>query len=101
MFGDLLGNVEKQQEEVRKKLSSIIITESFEGVTITGNAARQIQNIEISDTIFSGGDKEQLEDTILTCLNRFLDRMAQSEAAETQRIMKEMLPPGFGDLFGK
>ncbi|MBK9255351.1 MAG: YbaB/EbfC family nucleoid-associated protein [Saprospiraceae bacterium] len=101
MFGDLLGNVEKQQAEVRKKLSAIVLSETFGGVTVTGNAARQIQNVEISDTLISENDKEQLEDSVLTCFNRLLDKIAQAEAVETQRLMQEMLPPGFGDLFGK
>ena len=40
MFDDLMGNLEKQQAEMQKKLSAIVIEVKLEGVAITGNAAK-------------------------------------------------------------
>ena len=43
MLDDLMGNLEKQQAEIQKKLSAIVIEVKQEGLTITGNAAKQVK----------------------------------------------------------
>jgi len=99
MFGDLMGNLEEQQAQMKTKLTEVVITEKVEGITITGNATRTIDNISIDEAIFAQGDKEMLEDLLLLCVNRFIDKAQQVEAVESQKMMESMLPPGFGDLF--
>jgi len=99
MFGDLMGNLEEQQAQMKTKLTEVVITEKVEGITITGNATRTIDNISIDEAIFTQGDKEMLEDLLLLCVNRFIEKAQQVEAVESQKMMESMLPPGFGDLF--
>ena len=40
-----------------------------------------------------------LEELLLLCVNRFIEKAIQVEAEESQKLMETMLPPGFGDLF--
>jgi nucleoid-associated protein EbfC len=45
------------------------------------------------------GDKEQLEDLLVVAINRALDEAGEKAAFETEKMMQDMLPPGFGDMF--
>jgi DNA-binding protein YbaB len=99
MLDDLMGNLEKQQAEIQKKLSAIVIEVKQEGLTITGNAAKKVTNVLISNELIDSQDIEMLEDLLVTSINRFIEDAQKAEANETQSMMNEMLPPGFGDLF--
>ena len=89
----------KQQAEIQKKLSAIVIEVKQEGLTITGNAAKQVTNVMISKELIGSQDMEMIEDLLVTSINRFIEDAQKAEANETQSMMSEMLPPGFGDLF--
>jgi DNA-binding protein YbaB len=43
-------------------------------------------------------DYEELEDLLLIAVNRAITKAAEIEAAESQKMISEMLPPGFGNL---
>jgi nucleoid-associated protein EbfC len=99
MFGDLMGNMEQQQAEMAKKLQAIPVECKVEGVTITGNAARQVTNVILDPTLLETDDKEMIEDILITAINRFIEVSSKVEGEETQKMMQDLLPPGFGDLF--
>lgn len=99
MFDDLLGNIGEQQKEMQEKLAAIPVQYDGNGVTISGNAARQITDIKLTDDIFGSGDKEMVQDLILDALNKFIEKQMAVEAEESQKLMESMLPPGFGNLF--
>ena len=100
MFGDLLGNLEQKQKEMKAKLAEIFVdAESGDGaVKVTANANREITNISIDPQKIDLNDTEALEDFVLVATNRALQLAADKEAAESQNLMKDMLPPGMGDL---
>ena len=105
MFGDLLGNMEEKQQAMKEKLNTIILTESIEGgaIEVTANANREITNISIKKEAIDLEDMEQLEDLLMAAINRVLKVAAEQEAIESQKMMKDMMPPGLGglgDLFG-
>ena len=94
-----MGNLETQQAEVKRKLAQIQVNESMDGVSITGNATKQITNISIDLPGLSEETKEMLEDILLSCTNRFLENAQKIENIETQKLMEALIPPGFKDLF--
>lgn len=98
MFGDLMSNMQNQQEELQKKLKSLSVDTFYEGVRISGNATKKVTNISIDNELMD--DKEMLEDLLLVTFNKFLAQASQIEANEAQNAMKDMLPPGFENLFG-
>ncbi len=105
MFGDLLGNMEEKQQAMKEKLNTIILTESVEGgaIEVTANANREITNISIKKEAIDLEDMEQLEDLLMAAINRVLKTAGEQEAIESQKMMKDMMPPGLGglgDLFG-
>lgn len=98
MLGDLMGNMQEKQNEMKKKLASISVTEESNGIRIEATADRQIRNIVIDSEILE--DKEQLEDLLVVTFNNIQDKIAAAEAEESQKLISDMLPPGMGGLFG-
>ncbi len=102
MFGDMLGNMEEKQAEMKKKLAEMSVnSESGDGaVKITANANREITNISIDSEKLDLSDLEQLEDLMMVAINRALELAAEKEAEESQSLIKDMLPPGLDGLSG-
>lgn len=101
MFGNMLGDFQKKQEEMLAKTAQMVVEVETEGVTIKANGAKEILNISIDPSVLS--DKEQLEDLLVVGINRALAQAGEQAAAEAQKLMEQMLPPGMGnlkDLFG-
>jgi len=103
MFGDMFGQVEEQQKAMRQQLATITVeAEAGDGaVKVVANANREILNITFNKELLDWSDTEQVEDLVTVAINRALEIAAQKEAAESQKLLQNMLPPGFGDLFGK
>ena len=102
MFGDMLGNLQKQQEEMQQKLAALQVeAESGDGaVTVQASGDMRIENIRIDPSKVSLADTEALEDLLVVAVNRALDLAKQQAATETQKLLGGMMPPdGFGDLF--
>jgi DNA-binding YbaB/EbfC family protein len=103
MFGDLFGNVQQQQEEMRRKLAGIIVEEvSGDGaITIKANANREIIDIAINKEKLDWDDTEQLQDLLLAAINRVLEKAQVKEQAEANKMIQDLLPPGMGGMFGQ
>ncbi len=106
MFGDLLGNMQQQQEEMAAKLNNITVEAEAGGgaVKVKATASRKILNISIDKEKLDWDDTEMVEDLVLTAINNVLEKAATKEAAESQKLISQMMPPGLGglgDLFGK
>ncbi|MBI5914950.1 MAG: YbaB/EbfC family nucleoid-associated protein [Bacteroidetes bacterium] len=103
MFGDLFGNVQQQQEEMKKKLATItVVAEAGDGaVKVTANANREILDISIDRAKLDWNDVEQVQDLVLAAVNSALEKAMVKEQAEAQKLIQQMMPPGMGGLFGK
>ena len=105
MLGDLLGNMEEKQKEMRQRLAEITVEGSAGGgaVVVKANANREILNISIQKDLIDPAEQEQLEDLIVVATNRALELAQDKEAQETENLLKGMMPPGLGnfsDLLG-
>lgn len=102
MFGDLLGNLEEQQQQMAEKLDSIMIDADAGGgaVKVTATASRKILNISIDKEKLDWDDTEMVEDLVLTAINNALEKAAVKEAAESQKMISQMMPGGIGGLGG-
>ncbi len=100
MFGDLFGNVEQQQAEMRKKLAEVTVTAEAGGVTVTANANREILDVQFDKTKLDWNDVEQVQDLVLAAVNNALEKAMVEEQAETQKLISQMMPPGMSGLFG-
>jgi len=102
MIGDLFGNIGAQQEQLKEQLEQIEITESSQNgeIQIILTAAKTIQDISINPEKIELQDHEQLEDLLLITLNKAMEKADQLAGEETQKLINDMLPPGFGNMFG-
>jgi nucleoid-associated protein EbfC len=98
MFGNMFGDLEKKQQEIAAKAAAIVVETEVEGIKVTVNGNKEVLNISIIDPTIMG-DKEQLEDLLVVAINRALDEAGEKAAFETEKMMQDMLPPGFGDMF--
>ena len=102
MIGDLFGNIGAQQEQLKAKLDGIELSETSQdgGISISLTASKRITDISIDPDKMDTGDTEQLEDVLLITLNNALEKAEAMAADETQKLIQDMLPPGFGNMFG-
>jgi nucleoid-associated protein EbfC len=98
MFGNIFGDFEKKQQEMLDKAEEIVVEQKMGGISVTVNGKKEIVNIAITDAALLT-DKEQLEDLLITTLNRALEEAGNQAAEQTQKMMEQMLPPGMGDMF--
>ena len=104
---DLMGMMGKMQEtqrkieETKKRLNTVLIDEqSADGllsVTITAN--NTIKNISVADALLE--DKEQLEDYIITVVNKAIEKATRLNQTELDAVAKVDMPmiPGMEDMF--
>ncbi len=103
MFGEMMAQMQQQQEALQQKLGALRITESAEGVSVTVSGTREVIGVKVDQAILADGDAEQLEDLLVVALNQALAKAAETEQNEAQQLMSGMMPggmPDMGALFG-
>ncbi|HTM98943.1 MAG TPA: YbaB/EbfC family nucleoid-associated protein [Pedobacter sp.] len=100
MFDKLMA-AQGMAAEIKKRLDTISVFGEVEGgaikVTSTGNKA--ITAIEIEEEFYKQADREELEELLLTAVNKALAQADQVSATEMQAATKDMLG-GLGGMFG-
>ena len=99
----MFGNLEEQQAKMAEKLGQIKLSaEAGDGqIRIDCNAAGLVENVSIDPSLLEAQDAEQLEDLMITVMNRAFTLVKETEAREANSMLKDMLPPGMGGLFGQ
>ena len=104
---DLMGMMGKMKEtqqkieDTKKRLDTVLIdeqsTDGLFSVTITAN--NTIKNISVSDALLE--DKEQLEDYIITVINKAIEKATRVNMTELDAVTKIDMPmiPGMEDMF--
>jgi hypothetical protein len=102
MFDNLLGNLQKQQEELQQKLAETFVeADAGNGaVIVKAGCDLHIENIKIDPAKLDMSDPEQLEDLVLVAVNNALEEAKAKAALETNRLLKDMMPPGMPDFGG-
>ena len=96
MFGDLFGKLQEAQQKMqegKQKLAEVIIDgEAGNGavkVSVTGT--REIKTIQIDNQLMTADRKEELEDLLVTALNRALKNAEQAWEDEMKGAAGDML----------
>lgn len=103
MFGDLFGKIQQMQSQLAQsaeKLAEIEVTGLAEGglIKVKANGKKKILDISISPSLAGKENIEELEDLLVTAINRALEQADTAQQAQMQGIKDELLP-GF-DLNG-
>lgn len=96
MLGDLFSKLQEAQQKMqegKQKLATITIDgEAGDGtvkVSVTGN--REVKTISIADSLLSPERKEELEDLLITALNRALQHAEKQYDEEMKGVAGGML----------
>lgn len=100
MFDKLMA-AQQKAEEIKKRLDTISVFGEVEGgaIKITATANKVITAVEIDEAFHKDADKEELEELLLTAINKALAQADQVSAVEMQSATKDMLG-GLGGMFG-
>ena len=102
MFGDLLGDLQKKQADLKAKLAEIIIEESVNdaAVTVSVNANRELLNISIDSDKVDLNDTTEIEDLLVVAINNAMELAQAKEAEQSKSLVSGMIPPGMENLLG-
>ena len=102
MFDNLLGNLQKQQEELQQKLAETFVeADAGDGaVTVKASCDLRIENVKIDPTKLDMTDLEQVEDLVLVAVNEALEEAKRKASFETNQLLQGMMPPGMGGMSG-
>ncbi len=102
MLENMFGDLQKQQEEMQKKLASITVEADAEdgAVIVKASADMSIKNIKIDASKIDLKDTEQLEDLLVVAVNEALEKARVKAAIETNKLLEGMMPGGLGGLMG-
>ncbi|MCX2481897.1 YbaB/EbfC family nucleoid-associated protein [Pedobacter sp. MR2016-24] len=100
MFDKLMA-AQQKADEIKKRLDTVSVFAEVEGgaIRITATANKAITAIEINDDFFKQADKEELEELLLTAINKVMLQADEVSATEMQAATKDMLG-GLGGMFG-
>lgn len=101
MFDKLMA-AQQKADEIKKRLDTISVYGEVEGgkIRITATANKVITSVEIDEDFHKQSDKEELEELLLTAVNKALTQAEQVSTAEMQSMTKDMLG-GLGGMFGQ
>ena len=100
MFDKLMA-AQKQAEEIKKRLDTVSVYGEVEdgAIKVTATANKAITAIEIKEDFYKQADREELEELLLTAVNKALTQAEQVSATEMQAATQTMLG-GLGGMFG-
>jgi DNA-binding protein YbaB len=100
MFDQLMA-AQQKADEIKKRLDTVSVFGEVEGgaIRITATANKAITAVHIEEEFFKQADKEELEELLLTAMNKALAQAEEVSAIEMQAATKDMLG-GLGGMFG-
>lgn len=96
MFGNIKDMMAKLQEaqgqaqEMKSRLEEVQIRESQQGISLIVNGNRKIVDLKIEPSLLS--EAEELEDLLLSTLNKALDKAENLHDTEMKKMAKGMMP---------
>ncbi|MBB2146132.1 hypothetical protein GM921_11595 [Pedobacter sp. LMG 31464] len=100
MFDKLMA-AQQKADEIKKRLDTISVFGEVEGgaIRVTATANKAITSVEIDEEFYKNADREEVEELLLTAINKALSQADQVSATEMQAATKDMLG-GLGGMFG-
>ncbi len=70
-------------------------------VTIEATAQQKIIGCQIEEAIFAAGDREMIEELVVSAVNQALEKAKQAQAEEMSRMAGDLNIPGLGEAMQK
>jgi nucleoid-associated protein EbfC len=99
---DKLMEAQEKAGEVKKRLDNITVSGSVEAgkITVTANANKVVKTINFDPEFLRGADQEELEELLVTAINKAMEQADNVSQSEMAAITQSMLG-GFGNMFSK
>lgn len=101
MFDKLL-EAQQKAEEIKRRLDTISVSAEVEGgkIKVISTANKRITNISVDPDFLKSCDPEELEELLVTAVNKVLEQAENVSQTEMQAVTRDMMG-GLGNLFGK
>ena len=99
---DKLMQAQQMAEEIKKRLDTISVSSELEGgkLKMTSTANKKITGLAIDPEFLHTADAEELEELLITLVNKTLEKADQVSQTEMQAATRDMMG-GLGGMFGK
>jgi len=102
---DKIMEAQQKAGESKKRLDAISVSGTAEGgkITVTANANKVVQSVNIDSVFLADADKEELEELLVVAFNKAMEQADNISQAEMAAMTKDMFGGmgGLGSLFGK
>jgi len=103
-LGDLgkLYGLPARLRELQEELARKTVEGSAGGglVTVTATATGELSSVKIDPELLRGEDREMIGDLVAAAVNQALTRARELSAAEMQKALGGLIPPGLAGLAG-
>lgn len=92
----MMKQAQKMQEQLQKQMEATTIEATAGGgmVSVKMNGSKQLLSVQIDPEVFSGGDKEMLQDLIIAAINEGVRKVDDVLAGQLGGMTSGLKIPG-------
>jgi DNA-binding YbaB/EbfC family protein len=92
----LMKQAQKMQEQLQKQMESTVVEATAGGgmVSVKMNGSKQLISIQVEQEVFTGGDKEMLQDLIVAAVNEGIRKVDEALSGQLGSLTSGMKIPG-------
>ena len=92
----MMKQAQQMQEKLQKEMESTVIDATAGGgmVSVKMNGQKQLLSIQIESEVFSGGDKDMLQDLIVAAVNEGIRKVDEAMQGQLGNLTGGLKIPG-------
>jgi nucleoid-associated protein EbfC len=92
----LMKQAQQMQEKLQKQMEAMVVDATAGGgmVSVKMNGQKQLLSIQIEPEVFTGGDKDMLQDLIVAAVNEGIRKVDEAMSAQLGSLTGGMKIPG-------
>ena len=92
----MLKQAQQMQEKLQKQMEATVVDATAGGgmVSVKMNGQKQLLSIQIEQEVFTGGDKDMLQDLIVAAVNEGIRKVDEAMAGQLGNLTGGLKIPG-------
>src|SRR5215211_7009217 len=92
----LMKQAQQMQEKLQKQMEAMVVDATAGGgmVSVKMNGQKQLLSIQINPEVFTGGDKDMLQDLIIAAVNEGIRKVDEAMAGQLGNLTGGLKIPG-------
>jgi DNA-binding YbaB/EbfC family protein len=92
----LMKQAQKMQEQLQKQMETTVVEATAGGgmVSVKMNGNKQLLSIQVDPEVFTGGDREMLQDLIVAAVNEGIRKVDETLSSQLGSLTGGMKIPG-------